>query len=315
MSRVSVVDVPSSAGSYAAGQDQAPAALRAAGLIDALRAAGLEVHDDGDLPVQIWKPDRAHRYAQNVEQVKACLQDLTDRLSPLFSAGDTVLVLGGNCTIALSVMAALQRLDNVVPGLLYVDRHFDLNTPETITDGALDWMGLGHVFSLPGCVDELADAFERRPLLQPGQVALLGVDAAQGTEWEREQADRLGLHVGSSAAVSRDPIGAAASALKVLPPGPLAVHVDVDVLDFTDAPLAENTDGRNSGPSLEQLREVLGLAARDSRFRALSIGELNPTRAAGEPEAILRFVSVLATTLGAMDGLAGAVLGNRILTT
>jgi arginase len=193
--------------------------LRAAGLIDALRAAGLEVHDDGDLPVQIWKPDRAHRYAQNVEQVKACLQDLTDRLSPLFSAGDTVLVLGGNCTIALSVMAALQRLDNVVPGLLYVDRHFDLNTPETITDGALDWMGLGHVFSLPGCVDELADAFERRPLLQPGQVALLGVDAAQGTEWEREQADRLGLHVGSSAAVSRDPIGAAASALKVLPQG------------------------------------------------------------------------------------------------
>ena len=89
------------------------------------------------------------------------------------------------------------------------------------------------------------------------------------------------------------------------------MHVDVDVLDFTDAPLAENTDGRNSGPSLEQLREVLGLAARDSRFRALSIGELNPTRAAGEPEAILRFVSVLATTLGAMDGLAGAVLGNR----
>lgn len=50
MGRVSVVGVPSSAGSYAAGQEQAPAALRAAGLIDALIAAGVEVHDDGRDP-------------------------------------------------------------------------------------------------------------------------------------------------------------------------------------------------------------------------------------------------------------------------
>jgi arginase len=299
MAQVSVVGVPDSAGSYAAGQEQAPAALRAAGLIDALVAAGLEVNDDGDLPKQTWKPDRAHPYAQNVEQVATCLQDLTNRLSPLFLAGDIVLVLGGNCTIALSVIAALQRLDGAMPGLLYVDRHFDLNIPESTTDGALDWMGLAHGLSLPGCADELADAFERRPLLQSDQVAWLGVDPDPATLWEREVADRLGLHIGSSASLCSDPVGAAASALKVLPPGPLAVHVDVDVLDFTDAPLAENTDGRNSGPSLEQLREVLELAARDPRFRALSIGELNPTRSAGDPEAILRFVSVLATTLGA----------------
>jgi DNA-binding CsgD family transcriptional regulator len=92
------------------------------------------------------------------------------------------------------------------------------------------------------------------------------------TDWEREQADRLSLHIGSSASLCNDPAGTTASALEVLPPGPLAVHVDVDVLDFTDAPLAENTDGRNTGPNLEQLREVLGVAARDVRFRALSMG-------------------------------------------
>jgi arginase len=55
-----MIGVPSSAGSYAAGQDQAPAALRSAGLIDALRKAGLEVHDEGDLPIQVWSPDRAN---------------------------------------------------------------------------------------------------------------------------------------------------------------------------------------------------------------------------------------------------------------
>ena len=269
--------------------------------MDSLVAAGLEVHDDGDLPTQTWKPDRAHPYTQNLEQVTTGLQELINRLSPRLSTGDTVLILGGNCTIALSVMAALQRLDDATPGLLYIDRHFDLNTPESTTDGALDWMGLAHGLSLPGCADELAGAFDRRPLLQPEQVSWLGVDPGPATEWEREQAHRLGLHVGTSTSLCSDPAGAAASALKVLPPGALAVHVDVDVLDFTDAPLAENTDGRNSGPTLEQLREVLALAARDQRFRVLSIGELNPTRAAGDPDAILRFVGVVASTLAAKD--------------
>jgi arginase len=113
------------------------------------------------------------------------------------------------------------------------------------------------------------------------------------------------LHIGSSAHLAGDPSGVVASALGVLPPGPLAVHVDVDVdvdvLDFTDAPLAEDTGGRSTGPSLEQLGVALG-AARDPRFRVLSIGELNPTRAIGQPETIPRFVDVLAGTLGSKGG-------------
>jgi arginase len=161
---------------------------------------------------------------------------------------------------------------------------------------------MAHALALPGCVDELAEAFERRPLLQPNEVAWLGVDPAPATEWERSHADRLGLHVGSSTSLCDDPRSAAASALEVLPSGPLAIHVDVDVLDFTDAPLAENTDGRNSGPTLEQLGEALRFATRDPRFRSLSIGELNPTRSAGDPQEIPRFVRVLAATLSARDG-------------
>jgi arginase len=298
MRRLSLIGVPSSAGSYAAGQDQAPAALRHAGLIQALNDAGVVVRDHGDLPEQVWRPDRQRPFAQNAGQVTACLQELADRLGPLFADGDTVLVLGGNCTIALAVIAGLRRLNAGPPGLLYVDRHFDLNTPDSTTDGALDWMGLAHAFALPGAVDALTEAFGYRPLLEPAQVACLGVDASRATTWEREQADRLGLQVTSSTALAADPRGSAIAALGVLPSGPLAVHVDVDVLDFIDAPLAENADGRNAGPTLDQLAQALRPAASDPRLRALSIGELNPTRSAGEPDAIPRFIRVLAATLG-----------------
>ncbi len=299
VSRISVVGVPSSAASYAAGQDLAPGALRSAGLLEQLIASGLEVHDDGDLPHQIWSPDRDHPRAQNAGQATTSLQQLADRLHPLLARGDIALVLGGNCTIALGVVAALRRLDAGAPGLLYVDRHYDLNTPESTIDGALDWMGLAHALALPGGLDTLTDAFGPRPLLQPHQVAWLGVEPQTATQWEREQADRLGLHVTTSQALAADPAGTALAALSQLPSGPLAVHVDVDVLDFIDAPLAENTDGRNTGPTLDQVAEALTAAAVDQRMRALSIGELNPTRCAGDPAALARFVTSITGILAA----------------
>jgi len=51
---------------------------------------------------------------------------------------DFALVVGGNCTVALGVVAALRHLEAGAPGLLYVDRHYDINTPDSTTDGALD---------------------------------------------------------------------------------------------------------------------------------------------------------------------------------
>jgi arginase len=296
---LSLIGFPDSVGSYAAGQEQAPAALRAAGLVEALTAAGLEVQDDGDLPVRPWKPDRLRPYAQNVDQVVSGLQELRHRLGPLLRADGVVLVVGGNCTIALAVMAALRDLESGTPGLLYFDRNYDLNTPDTTTDGALDWMGLAHGLALPGCVDELVEAFGQSPLLRPDEVAWLGVDPVFATEWERQQAATLQVYIRSSEELVADPHGATASGLDRLPRGPLAVHIDVDVLNFTDAPLAENTDGRNTGPSLDQLGEALATAATDQRLRVVSIGEINPTRAAGDPEALPRFISLLSAVLAA----------------
>ena len=206
-------------------------------------------------------------------------------------------MIGGNCTIALGVVAALRLLDAGTPGLLYVNRHYDLNTPESTTDGALDWMGLAHALALPGCLDTLTGAFGRRPLLEADQVAWLGVEPKIATEWEREQADRLALHVTTSQALAADPAATALTALRQLPAGPLALHLDVNVLDFIDAPLAENTDCRNTGPTLDQVAEALTAAARDQRMRALSIGEVNPTRCAGDPDTLPRFVRSIARIL------------------
>ena len=132
-------------------------------------------------------------------------------------------------------------------------------------------------------------------------MAWLGVEPRLATDWEREQAARLGLYVVTSQALAADPARAAEAALDRLPAGPLAVHIDVDVLDFTDAPLAEDTGGRNTWPTLGQAERALTLAARDPRMRALSIGELNPTRSAGDPGALPRFADSIARILAVIN--------------
>jgi arginase len=297
LNRLVVLGAPSSAGSYAPGQEAAPAVLREFGLIARLADSGRDVHDAGDGPLQVWAPDPDHPRVQNLGAAVVSVRAVAQEVGAALDGQAEVLVIGGNCTVALGVMDALLQRDRDA-GMLYIDRHFDLNTPASTSDGALDWMGLAHGLDLPNSADELASAFHRRPLLFPDQLYLLGVDQQVATDWEREQARRLGLRWCSHTALATEPEGCVADALSALPPGSLAVHLDVDALDFIDAPLAENTDGRNSGRTLNAMTRALGAACADRRFRVLSIGELNPGRAAGSPNTLHNFVSTLGAVLG-----------------
>ncbi|MDJ0362259.1 arginase family protein [Rhodococcus sp. H29-C3] len=294
---LSLIGVPNSAGSYAPGQERTPRVLREAGLIEALIGTGAQVIDAGDLPKHIWAPDRQSPRAQNAAAVVESLIELAERVRTELAHGRRVLVIGGNCTIATGALAGLQHHATQPCGLLYIDRHFDMNTPDTTREGALDWMGLGHAFGLPGSLPEWTSAFGDGPLTRAGQVAFLGVDPSQGNDFERENVFRLALDVTTQQELIDDPRRAAQAALDALPKAPFAVHIDVDVLDFTDAPLAENTSGRNRGPTLCQLTSALETILADQRWRVLTIGEINPTRADGAPETLIAFNESLATAV------------------
>jgi arginase len=205
-----------------------------------------------------------------------------------------VLVLGGNCTVALGVMSAMVARDPE-SGLVYIDRHFDLNTPASTTDGALDWMGMACAFGL--LPDPPDFGFPRAPLLTREQLLYIGIDPVPATDWERDQVERLELTWRANDTLARDPQGEAKTILEWAGTRQFALHLDLDVLDFIDLPLAENTDGRNSGPTLEAVSTVLTSSCAAPGLRVLSIGELNPTRASGTPDAIPRFIEALGAAL------------------
>ena len=292
MATINGLGYPSSAAAYCLGVEQAPAALREAGLIGALEAAGHQVRDAGDLPVHRWRPDRERPLAQNLDEEVDALRGLADAVRALLVAGERVLVIGGSCTTALGLCAAAGG-DGAGTHLVYIDRHLDLNTPSSTTEGSLSWMGMAHALGLDGAARELVEVADRSPLLRPAQLSYLGVEPAATTAWEREQVDQLDLTVVTQAELVADPARAAGKARQALPPGPFLVHIDVDVLDFMDAPLAENVNGRNSGPTVAQLGVALEELWSDPGCLGVSVGQLVPAHAAADHTALARFIQAL----------------------
>jgi arginase len=288
---IELIGAPSSAGAFSQGQEEAPAALREGGLVERLRAAGLDVTDAGDLPLQRWRPDRASPSAQNVAEVAANAAGVRDRVAAAHRHGRRVLVLGGDCTTGVGTLAGVSAAAERPPSWLYFDLHADLNTTTSVRDGALDWTGMAHALALADTVSPLRTIGGTVPLISPDRVLLFAHDSDEATSWEREQIDRLGLRRIPCPAVAANPTGAAESAFAQLDAqAPIAVHFDVDVINFTDAPLSESTR-RNSGVPFEAALTALQTLMADDRVAALTITELNPQHAASDPEILPKFIA------------------------
>src|SRR5687768_7117095 len=97
--RLALIGAPRSAGTYAAGQEKAPAAFRAHGIAHAIRRAGRDVRDLGDVEGFRGRPDPRHPKAMNLDAVRRVAERVSDRVADALRAGDIALVLGGDCTI------------------------------------------------------------------------------------------------------------------------------------------------------------------------------------------------------------------------
>jgi arginase len=296
-----VIGVPSSAGAYAPGQEKAPRALRDAGLLAGLKAAGLAVVDYGDAEIWRWRPDRGRPYAQNLDAVVACASETAERVRAALAAGEVALVLGGDCTVGLGTVAGHLPGEGRL-GLVYLDMHGDLNTPDSVPDGALDWMGVAHMLGEDDALPELCAFGPRTPLLDDDQIVLLAHRSDQSTPRELETIERRRLARVPMAAVAAAPAAAAGEALAALAAcDRLAVHFDVDCIDFTVAPLSENT-GRNIGLTQDAAFAALAAVLLDSRVSALTITELNPDHGADDGSTLAAFVDRLVAALATAPG-------------
>lgn len=293
---LAIIGAPSSAGAYSPGQEKTPDALREAGLISFLEEEGVVVHDRHNVSGYRWKVDRENKRGMNVGQVSAVAREVAGKVRESFEGGSKVLVLGGDCTVELGVVAGSLELPGHT-GLLYIDLDTDLNTPDSVDDGALDWMGVAHLLGIPGTNGQLASIGKKKPMLRADQVYLF----ANGnmTEFEREIIRSHAIRGKGWLEVAEDPVKAARNVKEMWAAqfDRILIHVDLDVLDYVDLPLAENYR-RNTGLTFDQLMTALDEFLQLPNWSALTITEINPDHGEADGATLKIFAKRLAQSLG-----------------
>jgi arginase len=294
--RLTIIGAPTSAGAYSPGQEKAPDALRQAGLIKFLEANNVRVTDKNNIPGFRWKADKENPRAMNMDQVAEVAIALSQKVCQSLKEDEKILVLGGDCSIELgSVAGSLQKSENI--GLIYIDLDTDLNTPQSVKDGALDWMGVAHLLSIPGCEQKLASTGKKMPMLNPEQIHFY----ANGnmTDFEREIIHKHKIRQTSIQDVAGDPGGTAKKICESWTPqfDHLLIHLDTDVLNFIDMPLAENYR-RNTGLTFEQLMTSLNEFLKAPNWSVLTITEINPDHSESDGSTLRVFSERLAEIVG-----------------
>ena len=295
-----LIGAPSSAGAHAPGQEKAPFYLREAGILDYFSEAGLKVTDSGDLPGFRYKNDPANPRARNVQVVADNARRVADAVATVLDNGNRYIVLGGDCTNGAGAIAGATRNNNTRTGVIYLDMHGDLNTPESVASGALDWMGVAHLLGEEGTAPKFANFDERCPVLQNDQIVLFGWDyQGSNSDWERETIIRRKINVVGVAELKADPVAAAQRAFAMLGSvDRVVVHFDVDVIDFADCPLSENYR-HGEGCTFDQAMTAISVIASKQEFAGITVTELNPDH--GEDE--------FATLKHFSKGFAQALMG------
>jgi arginase len=214
------------------GTIHAPDALRAAGIVERLGARDL-----GNLPVPAYDPRRQNGVL-NTAAIEVFAETQAAAISDVLDAGPFPLILGGDCSLLLGSLRAVQRRGRY--GLVFIDGHTDYYTPETSGTGGIAGMDLN---------------FACRSLVDPRQVVHLGrrdFDEAR-TYGGELPGEILDLHID----VVRE-LGARETAQRALEHlDGFFIHVDVDVLDDAFMPCVDSR--QPGGLTPEELRGVLNV--------------------------------------------------------
>ena len=278
MKPVHIIGVPLDLGAGRRGVDMGPSAFRIAGLGDQIAALGRTVVDKGNLPVPIretlHEADGRRKYIAEIAVVCRTLFDtslasLNDGALPLILGGDHSLGAG-----SVAASAAWVRATTAQPlGLIWVDAHGDMNTPQTTLSGNVHGMPLAALLGREPA--ELA-SIGGSPSVRPEQTVLLGIRNLDEREKQRIRAS--GVHVFTMKDIDRDGIATVAErALALASTGTGGVHVSFD-LDVCDPAIAPGVGTPvKGGLDYREAHLLMEIVADSTRLVALDLVEVNPT--------------------------------------
>lgn len=277
MRKVRIIGVPLDLGSDRRGVDMGPSALRVAGLNASLRSLGYKVEDAGNLSTAIAEMHKIGAgKAKYLGQVAETCRQQAELVEKTLQEGAIPLVVGGDHSIAIGTVTGVSsfyRKRNQKVGLIWLDAHADMNTPETTPSGNVHGMPLAAVMGMGA--PELTGIGGFKPKADPRNTALIGIRDVDPRE--KENVRKSGIRVFTMRevdehgmrSVMEDAIAAASDDT-----AGICVTVDMDFVDPEEAP-GVGTPVRG-GATYREAHLAMEMIADSGKMLSFELVEVNP---------------------------------------
>lgn len=276
-SRIAIIGAPLDLGQDRRGVDMGPSALRVANLYRRIAALGYEVQDYGNVPVVEAESQQAGRpSARFVPQITATCLRLGEMVEHALEHGQSPLVLGGDHSVAIGTIAGVSRFHRMRGeriGLIWIDAHADMNTPETSPSGNVHGMPLACVVGMGP--QELMDLFGYAPKVEPRNVALVGLRDVD--QLEKPHVRSSGVRAFTMRDIDERGMRAVMlEAINIASEGTAGFHLSLD-MDFIDPQYAPGvgTPVRGGG-TYRETHLAMELMCDSGRMLSMEAVEVNP---------------------------------------
>jgi len=259
------------------GVDMGPSALRVAGLQSRLKQLGRQVEDIGN--IQVRQPEEqpyGEKKAKYLDEIADACKDLAEIVKKTLDEDAMPLVLGGDHSIAVGTLAGTAAHYNKTSkrvGVIWLDAHGDMNTPDSSPSGNVHGMPLASIMGHgPTELTKLAGI---TPMVEPRSVALVGIRDLDSKE--RRLMKDTGVHVFTMRDIDeRGMREVMVEALRFATDDTagVAVSLDMDFVDPTDAP-GVGTPVRG-GVTYREAHLALEMIADSKSMVSFELVEINP---------------------------------------
>ncbi|HEY1465082.1 MAG TPA: arginase [Terriglobales bacterium] len=275
--KIRVIGVPLDLGQSRRGVDMGPSAVRVAGLEGRLEALGHIVEDSGNVAVAIAEQKKVgDQHAKYLKEITATCTKSADLVLKSLESGYVPLVLGGDHSVAAGTVAGVaefyRRKEQKI-GLIWIDAHSDINTPDSSPSGNVHGMPLAAIMGLGP--SELGDIYNFSPKVHPENCVLVGVRDIDAIE--KENIRKAGIEVFTMRDIDERGMRVVIEeALRIAGRGTAGYHVslDMDWIDPEDAP-GVGTPVRG-GATYREAHLAMEIISDHGRMLSFEIVEVNP---------------------------------------
>jgi arginase len=274
---VAIIGAPLDLGQDRRGVDMGPSALRVANLNARVASLGYEVEDWGNIPVEqkeAWPEGEAH--SKYLAQIAAACEALAFRVEDALAKGRLPLVLGGDHSVAVGTVSGAarffrQRSDRL--GLIWLDAHADMNTPESSPSGNIHGMPLACILGEGPA--ELTDIAGFRPKIDPRNAVIVGLRDVD--QLEKPHVRASGIRAFTMRDIDERGLRTVMEeAIAIAGEGTAGIHVSLD-MDFCDPVHAPGVGTPvRGGATYREAHLAMEMIGDSRRMVSMEVVEVNP---------------------------------------